>query len=82
MYTQGFNWHWNIFSECLVYVEIFYNYYNYAHYVLLIGMEYMSYITTKRLKKRLGKAIVESVACYWYEVWLLKREEQRQLLAL
>ena len=26
-------------------------------------------------KKRLGKAIVESVACYGCEVWLLKAEE-------
>ena len=33
-------------------------------------------------KKRLGKAIVESVACYGCEVWLLKAEEQRKLLAL
>ena len=30
----------------------------------------------------LGKAIVESVACYGCEVWLLKTEEQRKLLAL
>ena len=33
-------------------------------------------------KKRLGKAIDESVACYGCEVWLLKTEEQRKLLAL
>ena len=33
-------------------------------------------------KKQLGKAIVESVACYGCEVWLLKTEEQRKLLAL
>ena len=33
-------------------------------------------------KKRLGKAIVESVVCYGCEVWLLKTEEQRKLLAL
>ena len=33
-------------------------------------------------KKRLGKAVIESVACYWCEVWLLKTEEQRKLLAL
>ena len=33
-------------------------------------------------KKRLGKAIVEPVACYGCEVWLLKTEEQRKLLAL
>ena len=33
-------------------------------------------------KKRLGKAIVESVACYGCEVWLLKTKEQRKLLAL
>ena len=33
-------------------------------------------------KKRLRKAIVESVACYGCEVWLLKTEEQRKLLAL
>ena len=32
-------------------------------------------------KKRLGKAVVESVACYGCEVWL-KTEEQRKLLAL
>ena len=33
-------------------------------------------------KKLLGKGVVESVACYGCEVWLLKREEQRKLLAL
>ena len=33
-------------------------------------------------KKRLGKAIVASVAYYGCEVWLLKTEEQRKLLAL
>ena len=33
-------------------------------------------------KKRLGKAVVESLACYVCELWLLKREEQRKLLAL
>ena len=33
-------------------------------------------------KKRLGKAVVESVACYGCEVWLLNTEEQRKLLAL
>ena len=26
--------------------------------------------------------MVQSVACYGYEVWILKREEQRKLLAL
>ena len=30
----------------------------------------------------LGKTIVESVNCYRYEVLILKREEQRELLAL
>ena len=29
-------------------------------------------------KKRLGKAMVEQVACYGCEVWLLKTEEQRK----
>ena len=33
-------------------------------------------------KKRPGKAMVESVACYGSEVWSLKTEEQRKLLAL
>ena len=33
-------------------------------------------------KKLLGKAMVESVACYGCEVWILKREEQRKLPAL
>ena len=33
-------------------------------------------------KKRLEKAMVESEACYGCEVWLLKTEEQRKLLAL
>ena len=33
-------------------------------------------------KKGLGKAMVESVACYGCEVWLLKTEEQRKLLTL
>ena len=34
-------------------------------------------------KKLLGKAMVESVACYGCEVWLLKTEEQKKkLLAL
>ena len=33
-------------------------------------------------KGRLGKAVVESVACYGCEVWLLKTEEQTKLLAL
>ena len=32
--------------------------------------------------KWLGKAMVESVVCYGCEVWLIKREEQRKLLAL
>ena len=32
--------------------------------------------------KRLGKAMVASVACYGCEVWPLKTEEQRKLLAL
>ena len=31
---------------------------------------------------RLGKAMVESVACYGCKVWLIKTEEQRKLLAL
>ena len=33
-------------------------------------------------KKRLGNVMVESVACYGCEVWLLRREEQRKLLPL
>ena len=33
-------------------------------------------------RKQLGKPVVESVACYVCEVWLLKTEEQRKLLAL
>ena len=33
-------------------------------------------------KKQLGKAVVESVACYGCEIWLLKTEGQRKLLAL
>ena len=33
-------------------------------------------------KKRLGKAMTESVASYECEVCLLKREEQRKLLTL
>ena len=33
-------------------------------------------------KKRLGNAMVESVACYGCEVWLLKTEEQIKLLTL
>ena len=33
-------------------------------------------------KGRLGKAVVESVACYGCEVWLLKTEEQTKLLTL
>ena len=33
-------------------------------------------------EKLLEKAIVESVACYGCEVWLLKTEEKRKLLAL
>ena len=32
--------------------------------------------------KRLGKAVVESEACYGCEVWILKREEQRKLITL
>ena len=33
-------------------------------------------------KKLLRKAMVEPVACYGCELWLLKTEEQRKLLAL
>jgi len=33
-------------------------------------------------KKLLGKAVVESVACYGCELWLLMTEEQSILLAL
>ena len=33
-------------------------------------------------KKRLGKAMVESVACYGCEVWLLKREKQSKALEM
>ena len=33
-------------------------------------------------KMRLGKSVFESVVYYGYEVWLLKREEQRKLLTL
>jgi hypothetical protein len=33
-------------------------------------------------KHQLGKVMVESVACYGCEVWLLKTEEQTKLLAL
>ena len=36
----------------------------------------------RQKKKWLGKAMVESVAWYGCEVWLLKREEQRKLVAL
>ena len=33
-------------------------------------------------EKWLGKAMVEAVVCYGCEVWLLKTEEHRKLLAL
>jgi len=33
-------------------------------------------------QNNLGKAVIESVACYGCELWLLKTEEQRKLLAL
>ena len=35
-----------------------------------------------KIKKNLGKAVVESVACYGSELWHLKREEQRKLLPI
>ena len=38
--------------------------------------------TSQKTKKRLVKAMVESGNCYGFEVWILKREKQRKLLAL
>ena len=35
-----------------------------------------------KTKKQLEKAMVESVACYGCEVWLLKRGKEKKLLAL
>ena len=50
---------------------------NWLPELIMMGQEYIS-----GHKMRLGKAMVESVACYECEVWLLKTEEQRKLLAL
>ena len=46
----------------------------------MVGYNYIN--ISLDTKKRLGKAMVESAACYGCAVWLLKREEQRKLLAL
>ena len=47
-------------------------------------MEYLrrSARVSRLQKNQLGKTIVESVACYGCEVWPLKTEEERKLLAL
>ena len=40
------------------------------------------HLWAQKKKKLIGKAMVESVACYGYEVCLFKTEEQRKVLAL
>ena len=49
--------------------------------LIIEGQKYISE-DKKKKKNLLGKAEVESIACYGCEVWLFKREEQRKLLAL